>query len=87
MSGKRFNFKSEKLLTQLLLVSSILASLGGIAAFIILYIPQFHLYWLIVSPIIIAIYQAPAAYLFSLWRKRRKREIEQENKESAPDGI
>jgi len=79
MSGKIFHFDSQKLLTQFLLVASILASLGGIAAFIVLYIPQFHLYWLIVSPIIIAIYQAPAAYLFSLYRKRKRREVEKSN--------
>ena len=79
MSGKIFHFDRQKFFTHLLLLTSILASLGGIAAFIVLYIPQFHLYWLIVSPIIIAIYQAPAAYLFSLWRKRKKREIEKSN--------
>ena len=57
----------------LLLISSILASIAGIALFIILFIPDFNIYWLIISPIIIALYQAPAAYLFYLYRKTKHR--------------
>lgn len=47
-----------------------LASAGGIAAFIVLFVLDFNIYWLILSPIIFALYQAPAVLLFSLWKKR-----------------
>jgi hypothetical protein len=48
-----------------------MASIFGIALFIILFIPDFNIYWLIISPIILALYQAPAAYLFYLYRKTK----------------
>ena len=68
----------KKFTLNLLLVSSILASLAGIALFIILFVPDFNIYWLIVSPIIIALYQAPAAFLFYLYRKtKHRRRIEE----------
>lgn len=72
----------KKFTLNLLLVSSILASLAGIALFIILFVPDFNIYWLIISPIIIALYQAPAAYLFYLYRKT-KHKIEAEKSETS----
>jgi hypothetical protein len=59
-----------------------MASIGGIVLFIILFIPDFNIYWLIVSPIILALYQAPAAYLFYLYRKTKQR-IQVEESESS----
>ena len=58
----------------LLLLASILASLGGLAAFLLLFLPDFNVYWLILSPIILAFYQAPAAFLFKLYKKHRDRD-------------
>lgn len=66
------------------LVASIIACLGGLAAFIFLFILDFNIYWLILSPVILAIYESPAAYFFWLYKKTRKTNGE---KESAPDGI
>lgn len=63
----------KKLYLYFLLFASILASAGGIALFIVLFVPEFNIYWLIISPIIIALYQAPAAYLFYLYRKTKHR--------------
>jgi len=48
-----------------------LASAGGIAAFYFLFISDFNIYWLILSPIIFALYQGPAVYLLWLWKKRK----------------
>ena len=61
----------NKLYLYLLFYASIMASIAGIALFIILFIPDFNIYWLIISPIILALYQAPAAYLFYLYRKTK----------------
>jgi predicted membrane protein len=63
----------KKFYLYLLLCASILASIAGVALFVILFVPDFNIYWLIVAPIIIALYQAPAAYLFYLYRKTKNR--------------
>lgn len=61
----------RKIVSNLLLFSSLLASLGGLAAFIFLFILDFNIYWLILSPVILGLYQAPAVYLYWLWKKRK----------------
>ncbi|MCK4931501.1 MAG: hypothetical protein KAT01_04995 [Candidatus Aminicenantes bacterium] len=72
----------KKLYLYFLLIASIMASIGGIALFIILFVPDFDIYWIIVSPIIIALYQAPAAYLFYLYKKT-KHKIQTEESEAS----
>jgi hypothetical protein len=61
----------SKTIPYLFLVASIIACIGGIVLFIVLFTPDFNIYWLILSPIIIALYQAPAAYLFRLYRRSK----------------
>jgi len=61
----------KKTASTLLLFSSLLASLTGLAAFIFLFILDFNIYWLILSPIILGLYQAPAVYLYWLWKKKK----------------
>ncbi len=74
-------------------------SLGGIAAFIFLFIRDFNVYWLILSPLILALYQFPAVFVFWLWKRKTRQEAlrasraarggiaEEQEKKSAPDGI
>jgi len=62
----------KEIFSHLLLASSILASLAGVAAFIFLFAPDFNIYWLILSPIILALYQIPAVFLYRLWKKRKR---------------
>jgi hypothetical protein len=38
-----------------------------------LFTPDFNIYWLILSPVIIALYQAPAAYLFRLYKRMKRK--------------
>jgi hypothetical protein len=61
----------KEIFSHLLLATSILASLAGVAAFIFLFAPDFNIYWLILSPIILALYQTPAIFLYRLWKKRK----------------
>ncbi len=68
------------------LVIAIVAMVGGLAAFFFLFILDFTIYWLILAPVIMAIYQIPAAYFFWLY-KRTKRARADSEKKSAPDGI
>jgi hypothetical protein len=49
------------------------ACIGGIVLFVVLFTPDFNIYWLILSPIIIALYQAPAAYLFRLYKRTKRK--------------
>jgi len=59
------------------LIASILASLGGIAAFLFLYVKDINIYWLIISPIILTLYQAPAVILFKFYKKYRRKAVEE----------
>jgi Na+-driven multidrug efflux pump len=71
----------NKIYSALWLTACVLLSLGGIAAFIILFVPDFNIYWFILSPIIIAMYQIPAVYLFWRWKKWKER-IKDKNEEA-----
>jgi cytochrome b subunit of formate dehydrogenase len=79
--------KVKKIYLYLLLFASIFASIAGIVLFVILFVPDFNIYWLIISPIIIALYQAPAAYLFYLYRKTKHRIRAEESEPSEGDEI
>jgi len=74
MENKRKE-KVKSIYSILLLVASIIASVGGILAFIFLFLLDFNLYWLILSPVILALYQSPAVFLFWLWKKKYKKTI------------
>ncbi len=63
----------KNIYSNILLIASILASLAGILFFIVLFLPDFNIFWLILSPIIIAFYQVPAVYLLWLWRKKKNK--------------
>jgi len=61
-----------KTATYLLLLGSILAAIGGIAAFIYLFLRDSNVFILILSPIILACYMIPAALMFGMYKRRRK---------------
>lgn len=65
----------KKLYAPLWITGSIVFSIGGFVAFFLLFIPDFNMYILIISPVIIVLYQAPAVLLIYLYKKRKK-EIE-----------
>lgn len=78
-----------------LLVLAGLLSLLGCGAFILLFGPIFNIYWFILAPIILTLYQLPAVYVFVLWKRRNRKaagcrpgtEAETDKKRNAPDGI
>lgn len=55
-----------------LLAASIIAAAAGIAAFIFLFLPDYNIYWLMLTPIILAFYIAPAAFLFRKYRRKKQ---------------
>ena len=76
----------NKAFVSLLLIGSLVAAAAGIAAFIFLFIPDFNIYWLILAPVIIACYEAPAALLYGLYKKqKRKLSEETENSKQKPE--
>ncbi len=64
-----------KVLSVLWLSACVLLSLGGIALFIVLFIPHMSIFELIISPVILAVYQFPAVLLFRLWKGWRRRRL------------
>jgi hypothetical protein len=66
----------SRLTTALLLAGAAAFSLGGIAAFALLFIPRMNVYWFILSPLILAVYEIPAVVLLWLWKRRKKRQAE-----------
>ncbi len=57
----------------LLLAGAVLFALGGLVAFVLLFLRTMNVYWFILSPLILAIYQMPAVVLFWLWKRRKAR--------------
>ena len=64
-------------------VIALLLSVLGIAGFIFLFLREFNIYWLILSPVIFVVYQFPAFAAFWLYKKRRRRREAQDA--SCPD--
>jgi predicted membrane protein len=52
---------------------AVILSILGIAGFIFLFIRDFNIYWLILSPVIFVVYQFPAFVVFWLYKKKRDR--------------
>ena len=65
----------NKTLSFIWLVGAIILSLAGFIGFYLLFVRDMNIYWLILSPMIIAIYQIPAVFLFYLWKKKRRRTL------------
>jgi hypothetical protein len=67
---------SSKAATGSLLITAVVLGLAGIGGFVFLFARNFNIYWLILSPVIITLYELPAVYAFRLYRKRRAAGVE-----------
>ena len=63
----------NKVVSGIWLTGSILLSLGGIAGFILLFGRDMNVFWMILAPIILAVYQIPAVAVFYFWKRRKRR--------------
>ena len=61
------------------LALSILFCLAGLGGFVFLFAKDFNIYWLILSPVIIALYQVPAVYFFWLYKRARRKGPEEDD--------
>ena len=58
-----------------MLIVAIILSLLGTAAFVFLFAHDFNIYWLILSPVIFAIYQFPAVLAFWFHKKKQNKKL------------
>jgi membrane protein implicated in regulation of membrane protease activity len=68
-----FTERMAKILSVLWLTGAGLLSLAGVAAFIYLFMLDLNIFYLILSPVILAVYQFPAVLVFRLWQGWRRR--------------
>ena len=73
----------SKIISVLWLAGAVVLSLAGVAAFIYLFLRDLNLFYLILSPVIFAVYQFPAVIIFRLWKGWKRR---QSPEPAAPDG-
>jgi len=62
-----------KIVSALWLAGAGLLSLAGFAAFVYLFLLDLNLFYLILSPVILAVYQFPAVLVFRLWKGWKRR--------------
>ncbi len=66
-----------------LLAASIILALAGLGAFLWIFGRDFNIYWLILSPVIIVLYELPAVYVFWRYKKRLARAKRPEDRPAA----
>jgi hypothetical protein len=49
---------------------SILLSLAGLGGFVWLLVREMNVFWLVLAPVIFAVYQIPAAVVYALWKRK-----------------
>jgi phosphotransferase system glucose/maltose/N-acetylglucosamine-specific IIC component len=54
-------------------VLAAILSLAGLAGFIVLFARDMSVYWFILSPLILIVYQFPAFVVFRMWKRKRAR--------------
>ena len=77
------NDRLKKIHSFLWLTACVMLSLGGVAAFIFLFVPIMNVFWFILSPIILAMYQVPAVYLYWRWKKWKRQSDDQNEEEGS----
>lgn len=62
-------------------------SIAGLAFFILLFGSRLNSFWVILAPVIFAVYQIPAVVIFALWKRRRRKNaaVQEDSPESADD--
>ncbi len=55
------------------LTGALVLALGGLAGFILIFVRHMNVYWFILSPIILAVYEIPAVMVYGTWKKRRRK--------------
>jgi hypothetical protein len=64
--------KSFRVSAKAYLLAAVVLGLAGIGAFVWIFVRNFNIYWLILSPVIITLYELPAFYAFWLYRRKSR---------------
>lgn len=54
-----------------LIVTAAGLSLAGIIGFLFLILPRMNAFWIVLAPVIFAVYQIPAVAVYALWKRGR----------------
>ena len=65
--------RSGRLRLNLFLAASVAVSVLGVAAFAYLFLRDLTVFWLILAPVIFAVYQLPAVVLFRIYKKKKEK--------------
>jgi membrane protein YdbS with pleckstrin-like domain len=63
----------RRLSDRLWVIGALVLALSGLAGFILIFVRHMNVYWFILSPIIVAVYEIPAVVVYGTWKKRRDR--------------
>lgn len=55
-----------------LVVLSVVLALAGMVGFYLLFLRHLTVYWLILAPVILALYEVPAVFAVWLYKRRRR---------------
>ncbi len=58
---------------RLWLAGALVLALGGLGGFILIFVRHMNVYWFILSPIILAVYEIPAVAVYGMGKRRRDR--------------
>ena len=54
---------------------AVLLSLAGLGGFIVLLAREMNVFWLVLAPVIFAVYQIPAAVVYALWKRKHGKKM------------
>jgi membrane protein YdbS with pleckstrin-like domain len=63
----------KKFISILWVASAVALSLAGLVGFYVLFVRDMNVFWFILSPIIFALYQFPAVFVYALWKRHRQK--------------
>ena len=61
-------------------------SLAGLAGFLILLAREMNVFWLVLAPVIFAVYQIPAVVVYALWKRKYGKKTRAKNETPTKDG-
>ena len=64
----------RKSFSLLVICAAVGLSAAGVAGFALLFIPRMNVYWIILGPVIFAVYQIPAVVVYALWKRKRAKD-------------
>jgi len=74
----------RKSFSLLVICAAVGLSVAGVAGFILLFVPRMNVYWIILAPVIFAVYQIPAVIVYALWKRKRAKGLAGPGEDQVP---